>query len=210
MKFPSEEFVVPKELPRDENGTDDVYIRAISKMLESMAFKIYYSALRFEDDGQPHVPTYGLRLAADELSRAAYVVFRESIPLSTPIKICLRTHIETVAVGIEAFARSLEHDWDMVKAKCRLHCKTCSALCSVKLIEGIHEVLLEAVQSKKHVKLNAKKKKEMKSVVDLSVATIRDYRKHVSDNGSFADSHKFWDTYAQSFEKMAEYFYELL
>jgi len=210
MTLPSEEHVIPVALPKNETGTDDARILAIADILETLAFKMYHSALRFEDDGQPHIPTYGLRLAADEFSRSAHLIFRQSIPIPVPIKISLRSHIKTVAIGIRAFARSLEHDWNMVKVKCGAHCKLCTSRCNYHMIDGIFSILKDVVDSDKRIKMDAKQKKEMKAVFDNAAKSMVDYEDVVLKSNSFEGTSTYWDEYANDFEKISEYFYEIL
>lgn len=207
MMFPSQIHVVPRALPVDGPQNPDANARTTAEIFETLAFKLYHTALRFEDDGVPHIPTYGLRLAADEFSRAAFCVFRESLPLPVPIKASLVSHVRAAAIGLRAFASSLEHDWDLVKSRCGAHCKLCTSRCNAHQIDVLRVVLEEMAQQRQ---LAQSDRIRLRDELGEAGRLMESYAQHVLSSRSFQNSEKYWSDYADYWDKIGDWMQDLL
>jgi|GEM_PF-6248165 len=186
---------LPVQIPRNQ----DTEIFALARLLDNGGGKFVHYAVRYEEHGKPHLPTYGLRIASDSFSRAAHLIFQESIPLPKILGIVLTATIKNAAIGIAAFSKALEDDWKMVKPYCGAHCQTCTANGFAEYFDALGAILAVANPNSIAADVTG-----VQQVCADAATALRSFVNQVVTSGSYEGTHVHWQQLASALDKLAD------
>jgi hypothetical protein len=137
-------------------------------------------------------------VAANAFSKAALLIFQESVPLPKVLGTVLAAMIKNSAIGVAAFAKGLEDDWKMVKPYCGAHCKTCTSNGFAEYFDALGVIL--AVANPNAASTDASNSQQ---ACTAAATALRSFVTQVATSGSFQNTQGFWHDFAVALDKLA-------